>query len=96
MACRGGGVGARQRLVTGGWVVGGVVIGVEGRVVGGVVSEPPQPRRASTGMMPSGARKTVVLFMLVLPSRTRTSLSRAKVNREVPGWPIHPFLNLGY
>src|SRR6059036_2303071 len=50
-------------LVAGGGVVGGVVIGVEGRVVGGVVSEPPQPRRASTGMMPSGTRKRVVLCM---------------------------------
>src|SRR6266511_1890146 len=64
MLCRGGGVGSVQRLVTGGTVVVGVVIGVEGRVVGGLgVELEPQPRRASTGMIPSGTRKRVVLFM---------------------------------
>src|SRR5712691_551124 len=61
--CSGGGVGT-QRLVIGGTVVVGVVIGVDGRVVGGVVVEPPQPRRASTGMMPSGRwKRSVLLFM---------------------------------
>src|SRR6266545_4912892 len=67
MLCRGGGVGSVQRLVTGGRVVVGVVIGVEGRVVGGLgLESEPQPRRASTGMMPSGTRKRVVMFMRLL------------------------------